>query len=73
MFYEYDRVRTLVAKDNTPAGTIGVIVSFYSTGPACEVEVWGEDNYPFDVVTYKLSEIELVKAGPQKIACPFMR
>lgn len=61
MFQEYDLVKTLVAKDKVPAGTIGVIVSFYSTGPACEVEVWDENNYPFDVITYEFSELELVE------------
>lgn len=61
MFQEYDLVKTLVEKENAPAGTIGVVVSLYSTGPACEVEVWDQDNYPVDVITYKFSEIELVE------------
>ena len=51
---ENDRVRTLVEKEGFPIGTIGVIVSVYSSGPACEVELWDSDNYPVDVVTYKL-------------------
>ena len=34
---EYSRVRTLVEKNGFPAGSIGVIVSFYSAGSACEV------------------------------------
>ena len=33
-------------------------MSLYSSGPACEVELWDEDNYPVDVITYELSEIE---------------
>lgn len=61
MFQEYDLVKTLVEKENVPVGTRGVIVSLYSTGPACEVEVFGEDNYPFDVVTYEFHELELVE------------
>ena len=58
---ENDRVRTLVEKEGFPIGTIGVIVSVYSSGPACEVELWGSDNYPVDVVTYKLCELEPVE------------
>ena len=59
MFNEYDRVETLVEKDGFPAGTKGVIVSLYSTGPACEVEIWDENNYPVDVVTFTFSELKL--------------
>lgn len=55
---ENDCVRTLVEKEGFPIGTIGVIVSVYSSGPACEVELWDSDNYPMDVVTYKLCELE---------------
>ena len=43
---ENDRVRTPVEKEGFPIGTIGVIVSVYSSGPACEVELWDSDNYP---------------------------
>ena len=60
MIHENDKVKTLVDKDGFPAGTVGVVVSLYSFGPACEVELWDEDNYPIDVVTYLLSEVELV-------------
>ena len=60
MIHENDKVKTLVDKDGFPAGTEGVVVSLYSSGPACEVELWDEDNYPIDVVTYLLSEVELV-------------
>ena len=59
MFNEYDRVETLVEKDGFPVGTKGVIVSLYSTGPACEVEIWDENNYPVDVVTFTFSELKL--------------
>lgn len=59
MFNEYDRVETLVEKDGFPAGTKGVIVSLYSTGPACEVEIWDENSYPVDVVTFTFSELKL--------------
>ena len=58
MIKENDRVKTLIEKEGYPAGTIGVVVSLYSSGPACEVELWDEDNYPVDVITYELSEIE---------------
>ena len=61
MFKEYDRVRTLVKKEGFDVGTIGVVVSLYSTGPACEVEVWDNNNYPVDVITYEYSEIELIE------------
>ena len=60
MFNEYDRVRTLVEKDGFKAGSIGVVVGIYSTGPACEVEIWDSNNYPIDVVTYQFDEIELI-------------
>ena len=60
MIKENDRVKTLVEKEKYPVGTVGVVVSLYSFGPACEVELWDEDNYPIDVVTYLLSEVELV-------------
>ena len=39
---EYDRVKTLVEKCGHPAGIVGVVVSVYSSGPACEVELWDE-------------------------------
>ena len=38
MITENTKVRTLVAKEGFPEGTIGVVVSLYSSGPACEVE-----------------------------------
>ena len=61
MIKEYDRIRTLVDKGNYSQGTVGVVVSFYSNTNACEVEVWNEQNYPVDVVTYQLNEIEKVE------------
>ena len=60
MIKEYDRVKTLIDKGQYPQGTIGVVVSFYDGHSACEVEIWNEQNYPIDVVTYKLNEIEKV-------------
>ena len=57
----YSRVRTLVEKDGFPIGSMGVIVSFYGTGPACEVEIWDNDMNPLDVVTYTLDELEEVQ------------
>lgn len=61
MLKENNRVRTLVEKEGFPIGTIGVIVSVYSSEQACEVELWDSDNYPIDVVTYKLYELETVE------------
>ena len=61
MLKENDRVRTLVEKEGFPIGSIGVIVSIYTSGPACEVELWDSDNYPIDVATYKLCELEAVE------------
>ena len=58
MIKENDIVKTLIEKDDYPAGTIGVVVSLYSPGPACEVELWDEDNCPVDVVTYEAGELE---------------
>lgn len=66
MITEYTKVRTLVEKGKIPAGTIGIVVSLYTTGSACEVEVWGEDDYPVDVVTYLLTELEEVKESCPK-------
>ena len=60
MITEYTKVKTLVPKKGYPAGTIGIVVSLYTSGPACEVEVWDETNYPVDVVTYLLCEVEPV-------------
>ena len=59
MLKEYDRVKTLVEKDGIPSGTVGVVVSIYSTGPACEVEVWDENENPVDVITYLFSELAI--------------
>ena len=60
MIAENTKVRTLVAKEGYPEGTIGVVVSLYSSGPACEVELWDETDYPVDVVTYLICEVEPV-------------
>lgn len=61
MIKENDRVKTLVEKEGFPVGTMGVVVSVYSEGPQCEVEVWDADEYPVDVVTYSFDEIEGVE------------
>lgn len=58
MIKEYDKVKTLVERNGYPVGTMGIVVSLYTSGSACEVEVWGDDGYPVDVVTYELSEVE---------------
>ena len=60
MITENMKVRTLVAKEGYSEGTIGVVVSLYTSGPACEVELWDETDYPVDVVTYLLCEVEPV-------------
>ena len=61
MIREYTKVKTLVDKGGFPAGTTGVVVSLYSTGPACEVELWDDNDYPVDVVTYELAELEEIE------------
>ena len=58
MIVEYSKVKTLVDKEGFPKGSIGVVVSVYSTGPACEVELWDEDENPVDVVMYLIDELE---------------
>ena len=60
MINEYSKVQTLVEKDGFPAGTIGIVVSLYETGPACEVELWDSDLNPVDVVTYTFDELEVL-------------
>ena len=60
MITENTKVRTLAAKEGYPEGIVGVVVSLYSSGEACEVELWDETECPMDVVTYLLSESELV-------------
>jgi hypothetical protein len=60
MITENTKVKTLVERDGYPAGTIGIVVSLYTSGPACEVELWDETDYPMDVVTYRLCEVEAV-------------
>ena len=57
---ENTKVRTLVAKEGYPEGTLGVVVSLYTSGPACEVELRDKTDYPVDVVTYLLCEVEPV-------------
>lgn len=57
MIKEYSKVKTIVPKEGFPAGTIGIVVSVYSSGPACEVELWDEHEYPVDVVTYTFNEL----------------
>ena len=61
MITENAKVKTLVEKEGFPVGTLGVVVSLYSTGPACEVELWDADEYPVDVVTFLLNELELTE------------
>lgn len=60
MITENTKVRTLVTKERYPAGAIGVVVSLYTSVPACEVELWDETDYLVDVVTYFLCEVEPV-------------
>jgi len=61
MIKEYVKVKTLVCKEDIPAGSIGTVVSIYSTGPACEVEIWDVNENPIDVITYLFTEIEEIK------------
>ena len=58
IIYENRKVKTLVEKNGYTAGTVGVVVSIYASGSACEVEVWDADGYPEDVITYLISEVE---------------
>lgn len=58
MIKENCKVKTKVEKEGYPIGTVGVVVSLYSAGPACEVELWDKSDYPKDVVTYLVSELE---------------
>lgn len=58
MIKENVKVRTLVEKEGFSIGTVGVVVNLYSNGPACEVELWDNENYPIDVVTYLFTELE---------------
>ena len=60
MIKENQKVRTLVDKEGFKAGTVGVVVSIYSSGPACEVELWDENDYPVDVVTYLFDELIVI-------------
>lgn len=57
MITEYTKVRTLVSKEGYPAGIVSVVVSVYTTGSACEVELCDEKENPVNVVTYLLSEV----------------
>lgn len=66
MINENTRVRTLVRKEEYPIGTVGVVVSVYSSGVACEVEIWGKDEYPVDVVTYLFSELKEINSDDKK-------
>jgi hypothetical protein len=61
MIKEYTKVKTLVEKDSFPAGSIGVVVSIYEDGPGCEVEIWDKNNYPADVVTFDMSELQEIE------------
>lgn len=61
MISEYSKVKTLISKNGYPAGTNGVVVSIYGEGPGCEVELWNENDYPIDVVTYTFDELVLIE------------
>ncbi len=64
MIKENDRVVTLVDKTEAgkhyPKGSIGVVVSLYKNGSDCEVEVWDDDGYPIDVITYGINEVKKI-------------
>lgn len=61
MINVYSKVKTLVEKPNAKVGTIGVVVSIYADQKGCEVEVCDSSNYPYDVITYELSEVEEIE------------
>ena len=60
MIKENTKVKTLVEKEGFSAGTIGIVVSLYESGPACEVELWDNASNPVDVVTYTFDELEAI-------------
>lgn len=60
MIKEYDKVKTLIEKNGFPIGSIGVVVSLYGKHPLCEVEIWDENEWPIDVVTYTFSELKVI-------------
>ena len=60
---ENDLVRTLVEKGRWPAGQIGPVVDVCGGGRGITIEVWNEDRYPVDVVTYDVDEVEVVDDG----------
>ena len=61
MITEYDIVKTLVEKEGFKVGTEGVVVSVYSDKKACEVEMWDDEKYPVDVVTFSINEVEKIE------------
>ena len=61
MIKENVKVRTLVEKEGFSIGTVGVVVSLYANGPACEVELLDNENYPIDVITYLFTELEEIE------------
>lgn len=63
---ERDLIRTLVPKDDFPAGSVGVVVELFSPNPACECEIWDEENYPIDTVCYEFSELEVLSEEESK-------
>lgn len=62
MFFENDKVITLVEKEGFTKGTTGIIVSKYASADVYEVELWNSENYPVDVVTYKADELQKTEA-----------
>ena len=60
MFKEFDVVRTIIDK-KVPKGSVGTIVSVYSSGAACEVEFLDDKGMTIAVETYEFLEIELLE------------
>ena len=58
---ESDVVKLVKDFGKIKAGTEGVVVSIYADKKACEVEVWDDEKYPVDVITFSLDELEKVK------------
>ena len=60
MFKEFDVVRTIIDK-KVSKGSVGTIVSVYSSGPACEVEFIDDEGITIAIEAYEFSEIELLE------------
>ena len=55
------KVKTRIEKEGYPIGTTGVLISLSDISIAGEVELLDETGQPFDIVSYKLYELELIR------------